>query len=183
MTIAERKDKLKHFIICLKCEVSGKCCDDNCPTQYDAGNMGEIIENLEVISKALEREPCEDAISRQAVLKQLKGCLLGGETEYKYVKLHIDSIPPAIPQPKTGQRLCKTCIYGDKTEYDKPCIIYSDKCQLYRADDVLDKIRAEIEEIELNITYQENKDRKATWGLRKALEIIDKYKIESEDKK
>lgn len=46
---------------------------------------------------------------------------------------------------------------------------------------VLDKIRAEIEETYMNITYQENKDRKATWGLRKALEIIDKYKVESEE--
>ena len=41
---------------------------------------------------------------------------------------------------------------------------------------VLDKIRAEIEEVDMNITYQENKDRKASWGLRKALEIIDKYR-------
>lgn len=71
MTITERNDKLKHFIACLKCEVSGKCCDNDCPTQYDAGNMGEIIENLEAISKALEQEPCEDAISRKAVLDKL----------------------------------------------------------------------------------------------------------------
>lgn len=49
--------------------------------------------------------------------------------------------------------------------------------------DVLNEIRAEIEEVELNITYQENKDRKATWGLRKALEIIDKYKAESEEER
>ena len=56
MTIAERNNKLKYFITCLKCEVSGKCCDNNCSTQYDAGNMGEIIENLEAISKALEQE-------------------------------------------------------------------------------------------------------------------------------
>lgn len=48
-------------------------------------------------------------------------------------------------------------------------------------DDVLDKIRAEIEETYQNITYQENKDRKATWGLRKALEIIDKYKAEGSE--
>lgn len=47
--------------------------------------------------------------------------------------------------------------------------------------DVLDKIRAEIEEIYMNITYQENKDRKATWGLRKSLEIIDKYREDSKD--
>lgn len=62
MTLAERNNKLKHFITCLKCEVSGKCCDDNCSVQYDAGNMGEIIENLEAISKALEQEPILDKI-------------------------------------------------------------------------------------------------------------------------
>ena len=56
MTIKERNDKLKHFITCLKCEVSDKLCDDNCPTQYEAGNMGEIIENLEAISKVLEQD-------------------------------------------------------------------------------------------------------------------------------
>jgi len=60
MTLAERNKKLKCFITCLKCEVSGKCCDENCPTQYDAGNTGEVIENLEAISKALEQEPKED---------------------------------------------------------------------------------------------------------------------------
>ena len=46
--------------------------------------------------------------------------------------------------------------------------------------DTLDKIRTEIEETYMNITYQDNKDRKATWGLRKALEIIDKYRAEME---
>lgn len=57
MTREEQNRKLKAFITCLKCEVSGKPCDDNCPIQYEAGNMGEIIENLEAISKALEQEP------------------------------------------------------------------------------------------------------------------------------
>ena len=57
MTIEERNTKLKHLITCMKCETSGKCCNDNCPTQYEAGNMGEIIENLEAISKILEQQP------------------------------------------------------------------------------------------------------------------------------
>ena len=65
MTLAERNNKLKHFITCLKCEVSGKCCDDNCSVQYDAGNMGEIIENLEAISRALEQEPILDKIEEE----------------------------------------------------------------------------------------------------------------------
>ena len=56
MTREEMNDKLKHLITCMKCKVSGKYCDENCPTQYDVGNMGEIIENLEKISKILEQE-------------------------------------------------------------------------------------------------------------------------------
>ena len=54
MTIEERLKKLRCLITCMKCEVSGKSCDDNCPTQYDAGNMSKIIENLEEIVKVLE---------------------------------------------------------------------------------------------------------------------------------
>jgi hypothetical protein len=69
MTIAERNNKLKHFIACLKCEVSGKPCDVNCSTQYDAGNMGEIIENLEAISKALEQEPKSEWQHDHEILK------------------------------------------------------------------------------------------------------------------
>jgi len=57
MTREERIKKLRYLITCMKCKVSGKVCDDNCPTQYDAGNMGEIIENLEEIVKALDQEP------------------------------------------------------------------------------------------------------------------------------
>lgn len=57
MTIEERNKKLKAYITCLKCEVRGRYCSDDCATQYEAGNMGEIIENLEAISKALEEEP------------------------------------------------------------------------------------------------------------------------------
>ena len=45
---------------------------------------------------------------------------------------------------------------------------------------VLEKIRAEIAEVYINITYQEN--RKATWGLRKAMQITDKYISKSENK-
>ena len=62
MTKEKRVEKLRHFITCLKCEVSGKCCDNNCPTQYNAGNMREIIENLEEIAKALEQEPRKDEV-------------------------------------------------------------------------------------------------------------------------
>lgn len=45
------------------------------------------------------------------------------------------------------------------------------------ANNVLDKVSAEIEDTYINLTCEENYK---AWGLRKALEIIDKYKTESE---
>lgn len=75
MTREERNNKLKYLISCMKCEVSGKCCDENCPTQYNAGNMGEIIENLEEISKILEQESVLDKIN--AEIQKLRGCSCG----------------------------------------------------------------------------------------------------------
>lgn len=56
MTIEDRIKKLKSLITCMECELSGKGCDENCPTQYEAGNMGEIKENLEAISEILEKD-------------------------------------------------------------------------------------------------------------------------------
>ena len=101
MTKEERNNKLKYLITCMKCKVSGKCCDENCPTQYNAGNMGEIIKNLEEISKILEQEPCTNAISRKAMLNY---------SEYLYGKMpneenhklwdFIKNLPSVTPAPK-----------------------------------------------------------------------------------
>ena len=59
--------------------------------------------------------------------------------------------------------------------------VVTETIKILEQEPVLNKIRAEIEETYMNVTYQENKDRQATWGLRKALEIIDKYRAESEE--
>lgn len=85
MTIVERNDKLKHFITCLKCEVSGECCDANCPTQYAAGNTGEIIENLEAISKVLEQE----TVSREVYEHEY---FLRKDFEFKHAQLLYDIV-------------------------------------------------------------------------------------------
>ena len=50
--------------------------------------------------------------------------------------------------------------------------------QAVKEETILDEIRKEIEEVELNITYKEIYKVGGEWGLRKALEIIDKYKSE-----
>lgn len=57
---------------------------------------------VQILDKYAEQEPCDDAVSREAILKQLRGCLTGGETEYQYVKLHINNIPSVRPQEQTG---------------------------------------------------------------------------------
>lgn len=119
MTIAERNNKLKHFITCLKCEVSGKCCDDNCSTQYDAGNMGEIIENLEAISKELEQEPAEK--------KHSKTC-----GTCRFFRGHQDKKDIERCKELFGENtLCGYCTYWEDThEVALPTIEY-DYCSHY----------------------------------------------------
>lgn len=76
-------------------------------------------------------------------------------------------------------KIKKLCYNGALTERERDRIL-----KALDQENVLDKIRAEIEETYINITYQENKERKerkASWGLRKTLDIIDKYKTESEE--
>lgn len=29
-------------------------------------------------------------------------------------------------------KICRQCIYGDKTEYEKPCVVYSDDCKFFK---------------------------------------------------
>lgn len=68
--------------------------------------------------------------------------------------------------------------YADRLENIE---IYRLAIKALESKDVLDKISAEMREIDINLAYQENYDLGASWGLRKALEIIDKYKAESEE--
>jgi len=112
MTNEERNKKLKHLITCMKCEVSGKVCDENCPTQYEAGNLGEIIENLEAISEILEQQSCEDAISRQAVndlvdelaraISDERLCMSRGRSTATIMR-DILHLPSVTPKEKTGK--------------------------------------------------------------------------------
>ena len=45
---------------------------------------------------------------------------------------------------------CRTCEYGDKTEHEKPCILYSDNCEHYKPIEII----TESERIELNEAVQ-----------------------------
>lgn len=52
--------------------------------------------------------------------------------------------------------------------------------ELLEQESILDKARAEIEDTYINLAYKEN--HKASWGLRKAMVIIDRIKAESQKK-
>ena len=75
MTNEQAKKMIKAKLECLKRETSGTDFDcnnsncDECPLCYEQGNIGEQKEALDMAIKALEQEPCEDTISRQAVRK------------------------------------------------------------------------------------------------------------------
>ena len=78
MTNEQAKKMLKAKLECLKHETSGmysdcnRCNCDECSLNYEQGNMGEQKEALDMAIKALERQPCEDTISRQAAIDALE---------------------------------------------------------------------------------------------------------------
>lgn len=83
------------------------------------------------------------------------------------------------------ERQVKACEQWAHARGEKPSgKIYEEHkliLELLEQDDVIDKIRTEIEDTYINLSYKEN--RKATWGLRKALEIIDKNKAKSKEER
>lgn len=77
MTNEQAKKMLKAKLECLKRETSGTDFDcnnsncDECSLCYEQGNMREQKEALDMAIEALEQQPCEDAISRQAAIDAL----------------------------------------------------------------------------------------------------------------
>ena len=81
--------------------------------QYEACYLNK--NDLKVIIKALEQEPCEDAISRKVVLNKIKEVCFSREKEWidfrvsqgsngqrDFIIKFIESLPPVTPKPKTG---------------------------------------------------------------------------------
>ena len=130
----------------------------------------EVAEALEMGSKALEQQTCEDAISREAVLGQISCWVNSGEYRYTnatyYLTRRIQSISPVTPQPFIN----KPCISEGVCHEDKM--------------NVLDKIKAEIEHLTITEGGEDYIRKMAELcSLKfKVLQIIDKYKSESEDK-
>ena len=113
-------------------------------------------EVLEFTIKALEQQPCEDCISRKALLEEIENGIKAGNYEEGYEEYpHINDMDDIIE-----------------------CIKYADSVQPKPKTDVLDKIRAEIESLSnANPSYWHSGDMVER---EEVFDIIDKYKAESE---
>ena len=113
MTNEQAKKMLKAKLECLKRETSGTDFDcnnsncDECSLCYEQGNMGEQKEALDMAIKALEQEPCEDTISRQAAMDALHMHLMyrmGTDSNKKRLDDWINGVPSVQPE-----RTCVNC--------------------------------------------------------------------------
>lgn len=98
------------------------------------------IKELEKRIEALEQEPCNDAISRQAVLNYIGRIYnqgTGKQKSFEFIQKFVEKLQPVKPQPKTGHWIehseikttipkylmfyeCSEC--GDKHCFDKSVI-------------------------------------------------------------
>ena len=70
-------------------------------TLYDEKTSNEYLEAVRMAREALEQEPCEDCISRQAVLDLAKKGVLISNDNYKCVCRAINDLP-SVNSVKTG---------------------------------------------------------------------------------
>lgn len=100
MTREEAAKMLRREIECLshsKCEdcILEKACDPM-RTPLDS----EYIEAFEIAIKALEQEPCDDAISRE---EAIEACLNGWNKGFNEIAEDIRNLPSVSPQQKVGE--------------------------------------------------------------------------------
>ena len=116
MTNEQAKKMLKAKLECLKRETSGTDFDcnnrncDECSLCYEQGNMEEQKEALDMAIKALEQQPCEDTISRQAAVEALKNRWKKtrnyegiGDDIAEECELYLKQLPSAQPEPLTDK--------------------------------------------------------------------------------
>jgi hypothetical protein len=115
MTREQARDEIKNLLDYIRGEKELKPIK----TREDAeAEERKGVEALEMAIKALEQEPCGDAVSRQAALEMAydMSAIDGEHFTERYLVIDaedIQGLPPVTPQPKTGR--CKDCKYF---EYD-----------------------------------------------------------------
>jgi len=120
MTNEQAKKMLKAKLECLKRETSGTDFDcnnsncDECSLCYEQGNMGEQKEALDMAIKALEQQPCEDTISRQAAINAIKDALLSWSNMPGW---RDNKIVGALDKLPSAQQNCDGCKWSDAIGY------------------------------------------------------------------
>ena len=127
-------------LYCMKANsiLHSEICEE-CPLYGDTGVDHCFEEALYEAIKALEQEPCEDAISREDALMALTGEWTDStELIYRFIR-QIRTLPSVDPQPKMGQwqqdldgiYLCSECGSGFKeqpTLMGKPMFAWCPLC-------------------------------------------------------
>lgn len=87
-------------------ELESELCEE-CPIYGQTGSDHCFEKALQYVIEMLDQEPCEDAVSRKAVLENIDDCnsdgLKGIFCSYdsgERFKEYIKNLPPVIPQPK-----------------------------------------------------------------------------------
>lgn len=87
----------------------------------------EFYDAINMAIEALEQEPCEDAISREAAVN---ACLNKWDKDYKEIVADIRALPPVTPAKKTGHWIntaepymsdnivCSECGFNSIARYD-----------------------------------------------------------------
>jgi len=97
------KEETKHWL-----EIELEMWEDECKSEHP------IKEALSAVIKALEQEPCEDAISRADAKKYLAAPNANGDRVI--YESDLDLLPSVQPEPKTGHwidtgsgQMCSRC--------------------------------------------------------------------------
>lgn len=89
---------------------------DGCTLLYAQGTVGEHLKDIETAIRVLEKEPCEDAVSRQRVIEELRymdnnGCITRSVNHVIDDIRSIPSVKPLENQPQwipVSERLPET---------------------------------------------------------------------------
>lgn len=92
----------KEAIEVLKEECCYECCSGDLGPFYCKATNCKLPEAVRMAIKALEQEPCEDAISRQAVEEALYDYSRSCDVNYAQIMERIDALPPVTPKQRTG---------------------------------------------------------------------------------
>ena len=84
--------------------------------QYDTDRIEDAVE---MAIKALEQEPCDDVISKRAVVDAIADTIVYGESlGYGLAEEIVSEIPPIKPQVKTGHWIELGCVGNDNYNFE-----------------------------------------------------------------